>query len=642
VIAENTSEWLEADGTGGFASGTVNGIRTRRYHGLLLTATTPPTGRVMLVNGYDAWIESPAGRTDLTAQRYQGEVIHPHGHRAITGFSADPWPTWRHALADGIEIVTEILATPPASRTIVRWSLSRPVAGAVLHVRPFLSGRDYHSLQHENPSFDFKTRQEGGHLSWKPYAHTPAILSATNGAWRDEPQWYRNFLYAIERERGLDDAEDLASPGVLTFDLSRGPAVWVIGTGPDVADLPSGDALAAAIESAAVDPERQRRRRFSNRLERAADAYIVQRGIGKTIVAGYPWFTDWGRDTFIALRGLCLASGRLAEARDILLEWSNTVSEGMLPNRFPDAGEAPEYNAIDASLWYIVSTSELLDAATSRPELLSRLDRHRLETVVVTVLEGLAKGTRYGIRADADGLLACGVAGVQLTWMDARVGDRVVTPRVGKPVEVQALWINALEAGARLSTRWGPVLTRARASFERRFWNEEVGGLYDVIDVDHVKGTTDPAIRPNQIFAVGGLPYAAVSGERARHVVDLVELELLTPVGLRTLSPRASEYVGRYVGGPSVRDACYHQGTAWPWLLGAFVDAWIRVRGQSEAVKQEARRRFFEPLLQHLDDAGLGHVSEIADADPPHTPRGCPFQAWSVGEAIRIDLMTRT
>jgi glycogen debranching enzyme len=185
-------------------------------------------------------------------------------------------------------------------------------------------------------------------------------------------------------------------------------------------------------------------------------------------------------------------------------------------------------------------------------------------------------------------------------------------------------------------------LTRARASFERRFWNEEVGGLYDVIDVDHVKGTTDPAIRPNQIFAVGGLPYAAVSGERARHVVDLVELELLTPVGLRTLSPRASEYVGRYVGGPSVRDACYHQGTAWPWLLGAFVDAWIRVRGQSEAVKQEARRRFFEPLLQHLDDAGLGHVSEIADADPPHTPRGCPFQAWSVGEAIRIDLMTRT
>jgi predicted glycogen debranching enzyme len=312
----------------------------------------------------------------------------------------------------------------------------------------------------------------------------------------------------------------------------------------------------------------------------------------------------------------------------------------MLPNRFPDGGEQPEYNAIDASLWYIVATRELLDAAADTPGLLSPLDRLRLETVIVTVLEGLARGTRYGIRADSDGLLACGAPGVQLTWMDARVGDRVITPRVGKPVEIQALWINALDAGARLSTRWGSVLARARASFERRFWNEEGGGLYDVVDVDHVKGSTDASLRPNQIFAVGGLPEPALTGPRARRVVDLVEEELLTPLGLRTLSPREPAYVGGYEGGPSVRDASYHQGTAWPWLMGAFVDAWIRVRGGTAEARLEARQRFLPPLMAHLDDAGLGHVSEIVDADAPHAPRGCPFQAWSLGELIRLVKLT--
>jgi predicted glycogen debranching enzyme len=639
VIADNSSEWLEADGAGGFASGTVNGIRTRRYHGLLLAATTPPTGRVMLVNGYDAWVESPAGRTDVSAQRYQGDVVHPAGHRALVAFAADPWPTWRHALIGGVELVTELLVVPATARTIVRWSLSQPVPGAVLRVRPFLSGRDYHAMQHENASFDSRTTRIGNTLRWQPYAHLPTVICATTGAWTDEPQWYRHFLYSLERERGLDDTEDLASPGVMTFDISAGPAVWMMGTSLDGADLPDGASLASSVDTT-MTAERARRERFGDRLARAADAYIVQRGVGKTIVAGYPWFTDWGRDTFIALRGLCLATGRLSEARDILLEWSNTVSEGMLPNRFPDGGEAPEYNAIDASLWYVVSTAELLEAAGSRPGLLSALDRLRLETVIVTVLEGLARGTRYGIRADRDGLLACGAPGVQLTWMDARVGDRVITPRTGKPVEIQALWINALDAGARLSTRWGPVLQQARRAFEARFWNESTGGLDDVVDVDHVRGTSDPAIRPNQIFAVGGLPLAALTGDRARRVVDLVERELLTPIGLRTLSPRSPDYVTRYEGGPSIRDAGYHQGTAWPWLLGAFVDAWIRVRGGERAARAEARARFLAPLLAHLDEAGLGHVSEIADGDAPHTPRGCPFQAWSVGEAIRIARLT--
>jgi predicted glycogen debranching enzyme len=496
-----------------------------------------------------------------------------------------------------------------------------------LHVRPLISGRDYHSLQRENGALNFATAVDADGLVWRPYPDQPSIHSLTNGVWEQAPAWYRGFHYRAERARGLDDVEDLASPGVLHFTLGARPAVWVVGTRdlPPLADL-----------DACLDGERARRGRFPSPLFRAADAYLVSRGVGKTIIAGYPWFSDWGRDTFIALRGLCLATGRLAEARDILIEWSSTVSEGMLPNRFPDGADPPEYNSIDASLWYVVATGELLAEAGDDRGVLSPLDRHRLEEACLAVLEGLARGTRYGIRGDADGLLACGVPGVQLTWMDAKVGERVITPRVGKPVEVQALWINALEVGVRLSARWQSILVRARQAFAARFWNPAAGCLYDVVDVDHVPGRHDATMRPNQVFAVGGLPTAVLDGPRARQVVDALETALLTPLGLRTLDPRAADYVAHYQGGPAERDAAYHQGTAWPWLMTAFVEAWLRVRGDAAADREEARHRFLDPLLAHLTDAGLGHVSEIVDADAPFTPRGCPFQAWSLGELIRL------
>jgi predicted glycogen debranching enzyme len=393
---------------------------------------------------------------------------------------------------------------------------------------------------------------------------------------------------------------------------------------------------------ALIAGERTRRAQFASSLERAADAYLVTRGLGKTIVAGYPWFTDWGRDTFIAMRGLCIATGRLDVARDILLEWAPTVSQGMLPNRFPDTGDMPEYNSVDAALWYVVVAGELLDASTSA-DVLTPFDRARLEQTIVAVLEGLAGGTRYGIRSDRDGLLACGVPGVQLTWMDAKVGDRVITPRIGKPVEIQALWINALAQGARISRRWQSALSRATASFAARFWNEAAGCLYDVIDVNHQPGAVDDSVRPNQVFAIGGLPRTVLCGDRARRVLDTIEAQLWTPLGLRTLSAASPAYVGRYEGGPSARDAAYHQGTAWPWLMAAFVDAWINVRSPAgsnpqdrSAILDEARARFLAPLTAHLEHAGRGHVSEIVDADAPHTPRGCPFQAWSLGELIRL------
>ena len=627
TLADSSDEWLEADGLGGFASGTVNLIRTRRYHGILLTATTPPTGRVMLVNGFEARLETPSGRVDLTAQRYLGDVVHPHGHERIQSFTHEPWPTWTYDVGEGRNLRFELLAVHSQPATILRWSMDGDTTGVTLHVRPLISGRDYHSLQRETHTLSFSTTTNHGRLEWQPYPDRPAIISHTSGAWEHSPTWYRDFLYTAERERGLDDVEDLASPGVLHFVLSDGPAVWILGTEnpPALADVDH-----------VFTSERQRRAGFSSPLDRAADAYLVARGAGQTIVAGYPWFTDWGRDTFIAIRGLCLATGRLATARDVLLEWASTVSEGMLPNRFPDMGDAPEYNAVDASLWFVIAAGELLTHTSTDGAVLTPFDRRRLEHAVNAVLDGLARGTRYGIRCDRDGLLACGTAGVQLTWMDARVGERVITPRIGKPVEIQALWINALRFGAGISHRWTNVAGRALRSFEQRFWNETDSCLYDVVDVDHIRGTADASIRPNQVFAVGGLATRVLTGDRARRVVDTLEAQLLVPLGLRTLDPASRQYVGKYEGNSSMRDAAYHQGTAWPWLMGAFVDAWLAVRGDSSAARTEAAARFLPPFHRHLGEAGLGHVSEIVDAEPPFTPRGCPFQAWSVGEFLRL------
>lgn len=355
------------------------------------------------------------------------------------------------------------------------------------------------------------------------------------------------------------------------------------------------------------------------------------------MVAGYPWFTDWGRDTFISLRGLCLATGRLDDARDILLEWAGRVSEGMLPNRFPDRGDEPEYKSVDASLWYVVAVHDFLTEANLSRQTISAAQKTSLRKAVEAILTGYARGTRFGIRMAEDGLLAAGVTGLQLTWMDAKVGDWVVTPRIGKPVEVEALWLNALWIGSRFSDAWKEPLARGLESFRRRFWNTDQMCLYDVIDAAHEAGKVDASFRPNQIFAVGGLPLQLIEGHQARHIVDAVERRLWTPLGLRSLAAGEPGYAPYYQGGPSERDGAYHQGTVWPWLIGPFVEAWLRAHGVSDDAKRQARSRFLAPLLEHLDHAGLGHVSEITDADPPHTPRGCPFQAWSLAEFLRLD-----
>lgn len=640
-------EWIETDGLGGFASGTTTGVRTRRYHALLLAATTPPTGRMVLVNGLEVWVTSEGGTYALSTQAYTPDVRHPNGFSRIRSFRRSPWPQWDFACEDGTHVTQQVFTVHGAPITVLSWRLSAARPGVTLCVRPLLSGRDYHALHHENPDFRFDAEVTGERVRWHPYSGLPAVSALANGEFVAGPDWYRNFQYDVERDRGLECVEDLASPGLFRFDLSQREAFLVLAAESDGGDgdrrailEPSASESVDAIAARLCDRERERRR-FASAWHRAADAYVVRRGQGKTVVAGYPWFTDWGRDTFISIRGLCLAGDRRDDARDILLEWSGAVSEGMLPNRFPDRGETPEFNSVDASLWYVVAVRELLAAAAEGDVVLAPADRARIGAAVEAILEGYAAGTRFGIRAEPDGLLAAGAAGVQLTWMDAKVGDWVVTPRIGKPVEIQALWLNALAVGAELGSasagRWRELLQRGRASFGERFWNERGGCLYDVVDVDHVAGRTDGSFRPNQIFAVGGLPTPILDDDRARQVVDAVEARLWTPLGLRSLAPGEPGYVGHYEGGVRERDGAYHQGTVWPWLLGAFVEAWVRVRGNGAAAKREARNKFLTPLLRHLEEAGLGHVSEIADAERPYTPRGCPFQAWSVGEALRLD-----
>src|SRR5438094_320724 len=641
-----SAEWLEADGLGGFASGTVSGVRTRRYHALLLTATTPPAGRMVLANGFDAWVETPNGTIALSSQRYGPDVFHPDGATRIESFEYEPWPRWQYKI-DDLVIEHELFVPKGESAVFMSWRVVASIddagqpgsptpatADIKLRVRLFLSGRDFHSTHHENSSFKFDAEQNRECVTFRPYDGVPAVMAHSNGQYAHDPAWYRNFLYSEEQARGLDAAEDLASPGVFEFLLSHKPAVLMLAAeGHATTHIESIEARYAQVRTI----EHARRKYFSGPLERAADAYLVKRGKGKTLIAGYPWFGDWGRDTFIAIRGLCIATGHLEDARDILVAWAGAVSQGMLPNRFPDSGEQPEFNSVDASLWYIIAVDDYLLAAKKQPTLTDDCHTKKLCAAVEAILVGFNEGTRFGIRADLDGLLSAGEHGQQLTWMDARVDGREITPRIGKPVEIQALWLNALAIGAKFSARWQSLFDKGRAAFEEKFWNEHAGYLADVIDCDYRPGTVDLTFRPNQIFAVGGLPLTLLSSDKARRVVDAVEMLLLTPVGLRSLASGEPGYAPHYQGGSRERDAIYHQGTVWPWLMGPFVEAWVRVRGSTSEAKAEARAKFLPPIYQHLNEAGLGHISEICDAEPPHTPRGCPFQAWSLGELLRLE-----
>jgi predicted glycogen debranching enzyme len=459
--------------------------------------------------------------------------------------------------------------------------------------------------------------------------------------------WYRDFEYDAERDRGLDFHEDLFNPFTLRFDLSRRAEASI------VASTESGRSASRVAEYRQAEINRRRavgartpvHNEHVRTLVAAADQYLVARGREATVIAGYHWFGDWGRDTMIALPGLTLLTRGADVARSILLASAQHIDQGMLPNRFPDRGEAPEYNTVDATLWYFEAVRALIDQSTDQAKDLTFV-RDRLYPTLVDILDWHLRGTRYGIRVDSDGLVRAGEPGVQLTWMDARVGDWVVTPRHGKPVEIQALWYNALRIMERLARefvdpeqekRCRAMALEARESFRHRFWNEATGCLHDVVDApegaDGVDSEgCDPSIRPNQIFAVS-LAHPLLEGERARQVVETVERHLLTPYGLRSLAPEDPRYVGRYEGDPQRRDGAYHQGTVWAWLIGPFIRASMRVHGK-DATRKRAEI-WLAGLRAHLTDAGLGHISEIFDGDPPHRPAGCIAQAWSVAELLR-------
>jgi len=633
-------EWLETNGIGGFASSTVTGANTRRYHGLLTAATRPPLGRITMLSKFEETLFIGDVKYELSTNQFLN-AIYPEGYKFLKNFRLAPFPIWTFEI-EGVEIEKKVFMVHGSNMTVCRWSVvgvtksssvyQRPKIE--LELKPLLSFSDYHHLQHENSDFDLRYEALENLVAVKPYAEMPPIYFAHNArAIKNTNVWYRNFEYAIEKERGFDYAEDLFQPFSMSFDLSETAIVIVSTERQSFSDAEKFEASEierreSLIELAGAKDD------FTNQLVLAADQFIVSRGKGKTIIAGYPWFSDWGRDTMIALNGLTLATNRSEIAKSILLEFSEHISEGMLPNRFPDAGDAAEYNTVDATLWYYEAIRAYVEK-TGDDEFV----RENLYEKLADIINWHLKGTCYQIKMDvADGLLYAGTKDVQLTWMDAKIGDLVVTPRTGKAVEIQALWYNALRIMADFAGTFGDgeneskyleLADKAKESFNRIFWNDAEACLFDVIDGE----TKDASVRPNQIFAAS-LPHAILTDpERARKVVEKVEAELLTAFGLRSLSPKDVNYRPIYTGNPFERDTAYHQGTVWAWLIGGFVDAYRRVFPENKTRVDE----ILDGFKNHLNEAGCGQISEIFDAAAPHAPRGCPAQAWSVAEVLRVN-----
>ena len=630
-------EWLETNGVGGFSSSTITGLNTRRYHGLLTAATKPPVGRLVLLSKLEETLIIDGRRYELSTNQYPG-AVHPQGFKYQIGFRLDPFPIFTYEV-EGVRLEKSVFMVPGENTTVMQYAWSGALLGGRntaligLEVRPLIAFRDYHSTTHENGSLNSNVETQSGLTSVRPYSDLPTLHFAHDAAQIDTNGfWYRNFQYSVEQERGLDFAEDLFSPCALTFELNAHTEIAI------VASTERRDVRAA---SAYRKAEIARRNSLHGKrladplistLIAAADQFIAARERCKTVIAGYHWFADWGRDTMIALPGLTLATGRSEIARSILAEFATHADQGMLPNRFPDAGETPEYNTVDATLWFFEAVRSLLEYTNDY-----EFVRANLYAVLADMIDWHIKGTRYQIRVDDDGLLYSGEPGVQLTWMDAKVGDWVVTRRQGKPVEIQALWYNALRLMEQLAAKfkdtnatkkYAAMADQARTSFNQAFWNEAAGCLYDVVN----DGVRDASIRPNQVIAIS-LANSMLAQDRAASVLRVVESELLTPRGLRTLSPHDPNYIGRYLGDPRSRDGAYHQGTVWPWLMGPFITACVKTFGA------RAGRKFASKWLlqfqEHFTDACLGQVSEIFDGDAPHTPRGCVAQAWSVAELLR-------
>ena len=638
----SSREWLETNGIGGFSSSTIIGLNTRRYHGLLTAATNPPVGRLVLLSKLEETLIIDGRRYELSANQYR-DVVHPKGFAYQTGFRLDPFPIFTYEV-DGVQLEKSVFMLHGENTVVVQYELeslrkdgdAHAAQPATLELKPLIAFRDYHSTTHENDALNGTVQAGDCLLTFRPYADLPPLHLAHDTAEVDHTRfWYRNFQYVVEQERGLDSQEDLFSPCALTFDLTNKKNVNLIASTErrEVKEAETYRANEIERRKSTVDANS-----FVMALRAAADQFIVARKRGNTVIAGYHWFADWGRDTMIALPGLTLATGRADVAKGILAEFANHIDRGMLPNRFPDNGETAEYNTVDAMLWFFEAVRSFLEYTKDY-----EFVRLSLYSILKDVVEWHVKGTRYRIHVDEDGLLYSGEPGVQLTWMDAKIGDWVVTPRYGKPVEIQALWYNALRVMEHLAgkfkdtsaqNQYAAMADKALNSFNEMFWNDATGCLYDVVTGD----SRDAAIRPNQVIAIS-LQNSMVPKERAASILSVVERELLTPRGLRTLSPKDPNYVGLYQGGPRERDAVYHQGTVWPWLMGPYITAVAKTFGKEKG--RTFATAWFEDFHGHLRDACLGQVSEIFDGDAPHHPRGCVAQAWSVSELLRAAIACR-
>jgi predicted glycogen debranching enzyme len=630
-------EWLETNGLGGWAGTTVAGAHSRRYHGLLVAATQPPVERTVLLSRLDEILHLGGGSYELGCNRFPGAVA-PRGFEYLTSFRKDLFPVFEYE-AGGIRLRKTVAAVDGENTTLVLYEVLAAPGPFVMSLRPFLAARDQHALTSAPSAQENGPSPATGFSDGLLRAHTaedvPEMFVLVPGAdFQSNPQWWYRFEYELDRQRGFDFQEDLWMPGLFSRELAAGDRLGVILSTED----PRGRDAFALFEK-----ERKRREKIlralpaqdtlARSLALAADSFIVRKGANqRMVVAGYPWFGERSRDTMIALPGLCLVTGRADDAKKILRAFAKALDRGVLPDRLADRGAEPALGSVDASLWFAVAVWKYLLATGDEAFV-----RETLLPAVRKVVHWYQKGTQHGIRADADGLLLAGTPETAVTWMDGRIDGRPVTPRQGKAVEVNALWVNTLRILAELEARLGEAADgkvlaqkarRAEKRFQELFWNEAAGQLDDVVDGEQPR---DTALRPNQIFALS-LPFPLLPKEKAARVLETVEAALYTPVGLRTLAPGHPDYHAVYAGDPRSREAAYHQGTVWSWLLGPYLTALVRVHG---AAGRKKAREVIAALEPRLAEAGVGSLSEVFDAEAPHSPRGCIARAWSVAEVLR-------
>lgn len=613
-------EWLQTNGTGAFASSTVPGANARRYHGLLVAATLPPLGRIVALNRVNESIIRHGNTVaELAVNHFHGG-LSPRGDKFLRHFEHYATTKWSYD-AEGVSVSKELLLCWGRNVVGIKYEIDPGQGGPLtFRVQPFVTLRDFHSLQRADHHSDVRPAHHGCDVHRWGHQLRLRCVGADFIEYKD---WWYNFAYPVESERGQDDTEDMFTPGNFTATIAK-PTTLILWAGLDAVDgLNWETELKKRLDNTA---DRKAPTRLQKRLFHAAEDFVAARydagREGATIMAGYPWFADWGRDTMISLPGLLLTTGQLDKAGQVLNTFAGYVSEGMIPNNFDDYSNQPAYNTVDASLWFIHAAYEYLRVSRDQDTFDARL-RPACEAIV----DGYKRGTRFGIKMDPnDGLINQGDPSSQLTWMDAKTNGVVFTPRHGKAVEINALWFHALKLLGD-----DELAATVADSFRRTFWINTARGLADVAN----ETGRDDSCRPNQIFAVS-LPHSPLHEEQQRAVVDVVRRELLTPFGLRTLSQNDPKYQPRYTGSQFERDRAYHNGTIWPWLIGAFLDAHLKVNGRNVQAIDQARR-WLRPLIDSLEEDGcVGSIAEIYEAQAPHRPAGCYAQAWSVAEVLRL------